>query len=393
MPFLWPRRRSKTGSRVPVLVSGDRGVGGTGVVLCQSAVPDYRQAVLELLIQRLGPSFRVYSGNEHFVPSVKTNVHLGTALWPLRNRYLLGRRLLWQSGAMSAASSAEVAILEFNPRILSVWACLIVRRLRRRPSLLWGHAWSRRGQRSRTALLRRTMRKLADGVVLYTSAQARELTESDAHAKLFVAPNAIYRADEMTPVASLDAPSSFIYVGRLVPEKKPDMLLAAFIESQPALPDGTRLVLVGDGPMMSQLRETAARSSAADRVDFHGHVSDVAVLRDLYATAIAGVSPGPVGLSLIQSLGFGVPMIVARDEPHGPEVEAALDGWNAVMYSPSTCASLARALLSAVDGRSDWYRRRAAISRDCRERYSAEAMADGLLSAVEAMRQLGREPD
>lgn len=46
---------------------------------------------------------------------------------------------------------------------------------------------------------------------------------------------------------------------------------------------------------------------------------------DVYANALVSVSPGYVGLSLTQSLSFGVPMLIAIDEAHVPEIDAALD--------------------------------------------------------------------
>jgi len=42
------------------------------LVLCQRAVPDYHQSVLEILIERLGNLFTVYAGSEHFAPTTKS---------------------------------------------------------------------------------------------------------------------------------------------------------------------------------------------------------------------------------------------------------------------------------------------------------------------------------
>jgi hypothetical protein len=78
-------------------------------------------------------------------------------------------------------------------------------------------------------------------------------------------------------------------------------------------------------------------------------------------------------------------MLVSRDEPHGPEIEAAQHGWNAFIYAPSSPESLGWILLqTAVDG--GWRRATPAeISADCRDRYSAEAMVDGFVQAIQAV--------
>ena len=354
------------------------------IVLVQTAVGDYRQAFLDVVLSRLGAQFRVYAGAEYFEPSTKTRVSIGNALRPLRNRFLFGRRLLWQSGSLAAARGADVAILEFNPRILSVWLLLILRRLRNRPTLLWGHAWSRSGRSSRSEPVRRAMRRLANGAIVYTRTQQRELSEVDSPDRVFVAPNALYPAELMQPAEPTSPPDSFLYVGRLVPAKKPDVLLEAFLRVHEELPAGTRLVIVGGGPLLASMRARAAEAPEA-HVEFQGHTTDVDVLRHLYERAIVAVSPGFVGLSITQSLGFGVPMLISRDEPHCPEIEAARHGWNALAYSPSSPESLARILLqTALEGGSAWASR-SEISADCRDRYSAETMAAGFLEAIEVV--------
>lgn len=353
-------------------------------MLCQTTIGDYRQAFLDVVVARLGPRFLAFAGSRHFDPTIATQVELGDSLRPLDNYFVLGRRFLWQSGAWTAAQGAGVAVLEFNARILSVWLLLVWRRLRNRPTLLWGHVWSRSGRSSRSKPLRRLMQRLASGVIVYTQTQGLELSEGHSHERVFVAPNALYPAALMCPAEPSSTPDSFLYVGRLVPSKKPDVLLEAFLRVHQDLPPGVRLVIVGDGPLFDSMRARAAECPGA-AVEMLGHIKDVEALRHLYRHAIATVSPGYVGLSITQSLGFGVPMLIARDEPHAPEIEAARDGWNSVLYAPSSAEALAVMLLQTARSGSEVWPTRGEISASCRDGYSAEAMADGFLQAVEAV--------
>lgn len=363
-------------------MSRRRDVFNATVALSQTALQDYRQAFLEILVDRLDDRFCAYAGSEYFDRSTRTNVSLGSHLQPLRNHFILGRRLLWQCGAVRPMTGVDVALLEFNPRIISVWVILGLRFVLRRPSLLWGHAWSRSGGGSRSEPVRMLMRRLARGVILYTSSQAKDLSAHDPRTRTFVAPNALYRASQMRPAPASRVPDSFIYVGRLVPTKKPHILIDAFIKALPDLPHEMRLVIVGDGPLMQPLRERAAATQHGKRIEFLGHLSDPLALERLYRDAVASVSPGFVGLSITQSLGFGVPMIIARNEPHSPELEAARDGWNASIYEPSTYEALSSVLVAFARDRQMWAQRRESIALDCRRRYSAEAMADGFMAAI-----------
>lgn len=343
------------------------------VVLVQSALPEYRSAFLTELVRRTPGSVDIMVGSALFERSVRTTASMPVATTSVHNIFLGGRRLMWQRGVFVPGLRADVSILELNPRILSVWATIVGRRLLRRPTILWGHAWPRRGRAARTDRLRSLLRRQADVLVVYTESQAKDLRAELPRKPILAAPNALYRGEDMKPVP-VRQPLSFLFSGRLVPEKKPALLVEAFARALGKLGD-TRLIVIGNGPERGKLLRAAQRLGVADRLDTPGSVTDPSRLRDYYAQAIASVSPGYVGLSIIQSLGFGVPMIVASEEPHSPEIEAAVTDLTARFFETDSVASLADALVALYESRSEWLARRAELSDWCRARYSAEQMA------------------
>jgi glycosyltransferase involved in cell wall biosynthesis len=139
------------------------------------------------------------------------------------------------------------------------------------------------------------------------------------------------------------------------------------------------LQYVGDGPEYAALLEASRTLKLAGRVEFLGHISELKALRHLYAHALVSVSPGYVGLSLTQSLSFGVPMIFANNEPHAPEIEAVQIGVNALEFSSDSAEALAACLVKVFKDQSSWLARRPSIANDCAHQYSAEVMADGFL--------------
>jgi glycosyltransferase involved in cell wall biosynthesis len=172
-----------------------------------------------------------------------------------------------------------------------------------------------------------------------------------------------------------------LYVGRFVPEKKVDVLLRGFEEAY-AKNSSIRLALVGDGPGRKSMESLARRLGIREVVEFSGWVADAEELFKLYSRSYCSVSPGFVGLSLTQSAGFGVPMIVSRDEPHSPEIELASEGavrW----FETDVPSSLAQALLDAWQARDALPLR--GLSTWVQRHYSAEAMADGLFRALLAV--------
>jgi glycosyltransferase involved in cell wall biosynthesis len=191
-----------------------------------------------------------------------------------------------------------------------------------------------------------------------------------------VAPNSVSPASAIFPAGEDDKRSSFVYVGRLEPSKKVDLLVRAFADMDDS---SVTLNIVGEGSQRDHLEELARALGA--NVRFWGQIIDLEELRSVYSTAIAAVSPGYVGLGLTQSLGFGVPMIVSRNEPHAPEIELSALKGSVVFFETGSVESLRDALA----GSPRWvsWDERGNLCAQLRRAYSAEAMAEGLLAAFE----------
>mgnify|MGYP003287265598 CR=1 FL=1 len=106
-----------------------------------------------------------------------------------------------------------------------------------------------------------------------------------------------------------------LFVGRLVPEKAPDLLLQAFRR----LPGDYRLVLAGDSSFTDRftagLRELAARDP---RVVLPGYVYG-AELQELYSNAAAFVLPSlleGLPLTLLEAASYGLPVVASSIPPH-----------------------------------------------------------------------------
>lgn len=126
-----------------------------------------------------------------------------------------------------------------------------------------------------------------------------------------------------------------------------------------------RLIIRGGGPL---LHSVASRSWTG--------------FARFTSSALVAVSPRYVGLSAIQSVSFGVPKRVARDEPHSPEVAALYASVNGEFFKVDSAASLTEGLLRFARDTESWTRRRPATARVYAEPYSVKVMADGLITAV-----------
>jgi glycosyltransferase involved in cell wall biosynthesis len=106
-----------------------------------------------------------------------------------------------------------------------------------------------------------------------------------------------------------------LFVGRLVPEKAPDLLLRTFRR----LPGDHRLVLAGDTSFTDRFTGDLRRLAAHDpRVVLPGYVYG-AELQELYSNAAAFVLPSlleGLPLTLLEAASYGLPVVASSIPPH-----------------------------------------------------------------------------
>lgn len=348
-------------------------------LLVQTAMDDYRQAFVDEILASTEPTVEILVGESHFKETVRTRLQPHPRLQAVTNVYLFRRRLAWQRGVQRSALRADVTVLELNPRILSNWPVLLLRRLLNRRTLLWGHGWSRSGPGSRTEVFRAAMRRFAGTTLVYTRTDAEELRAR--YPQLNVRPmiNAMASAEQMgftRPVGN-----GVVYSGRLVAEKKPELLIRGFAEVLGDLPPDSELLIAGDGPMRSNLEQLSDELGLRGRVTFLGRCVGQD-LRETYTRARVAVSPGYAGLSLIQSLGFGRPMLIADQEPHAPEIEAAIPEVNCRYFEANSPRSLGQGLVGFFREAERWGEAGSSIAESCQRNYSVEQMVDQFLGAL-----------
>ncbi len=233
-------------------------------------------------------------------------------------------------------------------------------------------------------MLRRSMRKLANGAVLYDYASQDKARTDIPGQPVWTAPNALYKSAAIVPTETGVNRRDLIYVGRLVDEKKVDQLVPAFEESK-LWSEGYRLRIIGDGSAAELIDKQIEMlpTEVSSAISRGGVITDTAELKREYSAAICSLSPGYVGLSATQSLGFGVPMIYSVDEPHAPEIELAATG-AMYGYTESTSSGLAAAMVDAVQKlESASTCVFTDISGVIARHYSAESMAEGLIAALD----------
>ncbi len=351
-----------------------------------SVIPQYRIGALDLLQVRLEKQLVLCASKTSSDQLVKTDATYGKIrilrTVNFRNIFFL------QTGRWLQALRADCLILDLNPRSLTAWIFLLLRfAIPKKRTLVWGHLFSRFERSTINTRVRIFMRLISDGTVLYTYSDFIKAKKFLPKSAVFIAPNAIYsRAlQERTNSKKRD---SVIYCGRLVAEKKVDLLLKAYKESG-LNSDGISMIIIGDGPETINLIKLATELDISDSVLFLGEIFNYSTIKENYAKAIVSVSPGYVGLSLTQSAGFGVPMILARNDNHSPEVEL-LDSIKHYFFESNDQLSLSNVLRYATSqaGTPEFELSCENMIEQVRRSYSTDMMAEGLHAAIYNMPQL-----
>ncbi|PPG03581.1 glucosyl transferase [Pseudoclavibacter sp. RFBI5] len=141
-----------------------------------------------------------------------------------------------------------------------------------------------------------------------------------------------------------------LFVGRVTGEKKIDVLLRALT----LLPGDVHLDIVGGGDQKKNLQSLAKQLGLADRVRFHGYLSDKE-LRRMYTRASVFAMPSIAELQSIatmEAMASGLP-VVAADAMALPHL--VHDGENGFLFEPNNKRDLAEKLSKVLSlSSSEW---------------------------------------
>ena len=287
------------------------------LLLLQNRLPHYRRPVYNALAEHYDVTV-LHSGKPSVRPSdrFKEIVKGARQVGPFYLRQWLG----------SSDGRYDTTISMFDLR----WPDCVLPPLwdRRRYGrwILWSLGY---GRRQALWPVRDWLASRADGVLFYGSGARDEMRARGVPAeKLHVAPNTVHISNHQD--FSQHGKTSLLYVGMLTKDKKVDALIEVFGRIRGLVPDHVRLDIVGDGPERQDLVRQTEALGLAGVVAFHGEVTEDDALAELFASAYACVCLGRVGLLVLHSFAYGVPVVATPWGRHGPEVHNIEHGRNGV---------------------------------------------------------------
>jgi glycosyltransferase involved in cell wall biosynthesis len=263
-----------------------------------------------------------------------------------------------------------------------LYACWLASRLTRTPMVttwheFWGDYWlDYLADRPATARVARGIesfgRRFGDVLVPVSPFTARRLDVDPAKRRVRVVGNGVPLDAIAAAGPSADA-HDVVFVGRLIDDKRVDLLIEAVALLGSRFPD-LRCLVIGDGPERAMLEALTAARGLTNRITFSGRLDDASMYGHMKAAPVF-VQPSTregFGITVVEAQACGaVPVVVRSTMSAAPGL--VRDGVDGILCDP-TSQSVATAITVLLDDRARRGTMRAAAIENARQ-YGWNAIA------------------
>ena len=355
--------------------------------LQQRVLPSYRAAFLDALAMVCQGGLSVFAGEPLPFEGIDPLKTLKLAQFVnAKNRHFANPAspffVCWQAGFIPwlEAWQPDALIVEANPRYPSTRKAIQWMHRKGRKVIGWGLGAPQIS--APLAGIRRSERlsllTSLDAIIAYSRQGAEQYSALGIPPeKLYVAPNAVDPAPTIPPPVRqplIVGKATILFVGRLQPRKRVDLLLRACV----ALPEELqpRLVIVGDGPAGSDFENLARQIYPVSEFVGAKHGAE---LEPYFASADLFVLPGTGGLAIQQAMAHALPVIVARGDGTQEDLVRNENGWQ---VPPDDLPGLTRTLQLALADVAKLRRMGEASYRIVADEINVESMARVFVQAL-----------
>ena len=301
---------------------------------------------IELTVFHTSPRTRFGAPEQLPQTSVVNAVELRDVLWPFA-----GQRTAWLRGTSRILRGGfDVIVCQETVHNLTTWAIALLRRFFGFRFVLHGHFYRQTHQQVGGFRLRAAARKIlancADAYLAYSDRGRDALIQSGIpQESVFVTRNTldteslIKTADDVTADDSarvranlgIGKESVLLMMGRLLPEKRVDVLIEA-LRLIRNMDEAVTLIVIGDGVERKRLEEKA---EDLDCIRFLGAIYDEKELAPYLLVSDLLVIPGRIGLTCVHGFTAGLPCVTASEGVvhQSPEYDYIQDGVNGIIVS------------------------------------------------------------
>lgn len=217
----------------------------------------------------------------------------------------------------------------------------------------------------------------ADAMVFYTTYPIDKYEKMGIpRERMFEAPNTV----AVEPVKEEFKKDSLLFIGTLYRQKGIQYLLDAYKNNRNN-PNIVPLNIIGKGPDSEYIANWIKENDLEDVIKMHGAIYDNEEKAKFFTRAYACISPLQAGLSVLESMGYGVPFITIKDAITGGELFNIHDGIDGVtMDSAEELNGLVADIFDNRQKYLDYGIKAKEFYDNCRK---PEDMAEGLWKAIQ----------
>lgn len=328
------------------------------VAILQPAIPHYRLGLFGRLAAQADLDVQVHGSRSDGLGVLSVAPAPGWATVGTETRVLtiFGRRLRWHPGQVSvvARDGFDVVVMHGAASNLSSLLALAICRLRRIPVIWWSHGGHDPRLSRPAVLLRVLLGRFAGGLLLYTQEEAERyrrfrilrgrpvwgLDNGVEYRAIRQAMTAVAPAAVEAVRARLPATTALrvLFCGRFTDKAA----LPVLIEALRHCDESVAALLIGDGERQADIERLAADLLASGRLVLAGRLVGPETLAPYFMASDVFVYPGDMGLSGIEALAFGLPVLTHdHDATQMPEAAALREGINSLRYRHGDAGALA----------------------------------------------------
>ena len=267
----------------------------------------------------------------------------------------------------------DVIIAMFDPAWISY---MVINFIFPNKIIYWGHRYS---SNIFVNLFRTIMMRICRSNILYSDIEVERMIASGIdRKKIFIANNTMLIPNKEN--CSNNLKDRFVFVGRAQKRKKVDLLITAFSNILNELQSDTKLYIIGEGKENDSLKEIVNKLSINERVIFTGAIHDNALLKMHFSKSYAYISPGPVGLGVLHSFAYGVPVVTLNYGKHGPEYHNIIDNENGLLFNDIN--ELERIIVDLEKNKNNTIRLGSNAFNHYNNKRNIKVMVNGLIQAI-----------
>lgn len=295
------------------------------VLICYNKIWNYRIPIFQILSAKYDLTVSYSSSSKNLIKYDFKTVFLPT--------WKIGRFIIHRNSLKKIAQEFDVVVGYGEISWLSLMRLLFIRRNCR--IILWTIGVSASYKKKYDAVnrwdkIRNFFYKRADALLLYSDYPVQKYLESGfKKEKLFVAHNTV----EVLPLLlDINKKRRIVFIGTLYKQKNIYSLLENYLKAYLIEKNIPAMDIIGDGDEFESIKSWISTYGLSEKVFLHGAIYDEPVLKEFFANAIACISPGQAGLSVLKSMGYGVPFITMDNAITGGERFNIVNNVNGILY-------------------------------------------------------------